>query len=72
MNFFTMLVEVSGEGRWDALEPASTRAFEGSAGELAAEVIAQSRERAGQWRVRVWEGANADTSGAPAVEQYAR
>ena len=75
---FTVVTEVPGDGdktdlwAWVPIVPAYRVEFEGSPSELAASTIAGDPARGGQWRARVWEGFDADTSTMPAAEHYAR
>lgn len=70
---FTVLSEVPGEPDWVPIFGAPENIeFEGTAIELARSLVAGDPARGGQWRVRVWEGRDADISVPPAVEHYAR
>jgi hypothetical protein len=72
---YTVLVE-AGRGRgaadgdeWQALAPPQTTAGD-SAVEVARWTAVNQDAAEGHWRVRVWEGADADTSADPAAEVY--
>lgn len=58
---------------WQALEPAETHVFDGSAQELAdwaagnQTVVDKADDTVGAWRVAVWDGAGADTGTEPAA-----
>ncbi len=68
---YTVLVEAgNADGAdWQALVPPKTTAGD-SAAEVARWTATNQDLIEGYWRVRVWDGANADTSAAPAAEVY--
>lgn len=71
---YTVLIETgSDDGQWQATAPAETVDVRAWGPSWTAEDVAiwaannQTRSDAGRWRVRVWEGADADTSSDPAA-----
>lgn len=74
MTAFTVQIEASNaDGTiWQALAPAETVDSDDTAAELAAEVAAnQNIAEGSNWRVRVWDGEDADTGTDPAAEHLA-
>jgi hypothetical protein len=70
MHEYTVLVEAGeADGDWQALAPPSTTSGD-SAVEVARWTAMSQDVVEGQWRVRVWDGADADTSAEPAAEVY--
>jgi hypothetical protein len=71
MSEYTVLVEAgNADGTdWQALAPPEITAGD-SAAEVARWTATNQDVVEGNWRVRVWDGANADTSAAPAAEVY--
>jgi hypothetical protein len=71
MTNYTVLIEASDsrEESWQALAPAEVASSDDSAAEVASWVAGNQNVADGDhWRVRVWHGADADTSTEPAVE----
>ncbi len=68
---FTVLVEAgdANGAEWQALAPPETTTGD-SAAEVARWTATNQDLIEGHWRVRVWDGANADTSADPAAEVY--
>jgi hypothetical protein len=63
VNEYTVIVEELDESAdvWEPLAPAETVTNDGSAEEVARWTASnQTMAAAGNWRVRVWEGADAD------------
>jgi hypothetical protein len=71
MSEYTVLVEAgNADGTdWQALAPPQTTAGD-SAVEVARWTATNQDVAEGSWRVRVWDGANADTGARPAAEVY--
>jgi hypothetical protein len=71
MREYTVLVEAGGadSAEWRALAPPQT-AVGDSAAEVAQWTATNQDVAEGYWRVRVWDGGNADTSVDPAAEVY--
>jgi hypothetical protein len=71
MTSYTVLIEASDEDQtsWQALAPAENVQEDGSACEVAEMTALDQNIAVGSWwRVRIWEGANADTGTEPAAE----
>jgi hypothetical protein len=68
---YTVLVEAEGvDGTdWQPLAPPETTSGD-SAAEVARWAATNQDVVEGNWRVRVWEGANADINTEPAAEVY--
>jgi len=68
---YTVLVEAgTADGAdWQALAPPATTTGD-SAAEVARWTAANQDVIEGNWRVRVWEGSDADTSAEPTAEVY--
>jgi hypothetical protein len=65
MNEYTVIIEERDEstGTWEPLAPAENVTDEGTAEEVARfQAGNDTMAAAGNWRVRVWEGADADQS----------
>lgn len=76
VSTYTVQVEASNADRsiWQALAPAeNVTALNGETARDIAEMVASNQNIADgdNWRVRVWDGADADTSSTPDVEHYA-
>jgi len=71
MSEYTVLVEAgNADGAdWQPLAPPTTTAGD-SAVEVARWTATNQDVVEGHWRVRVWDGAGADTSADPAAEVY--
>jgi len=71
MNEYTVLVEAGDTdgADWQALAPPETTAGD-SATEVARWTAISQDVAEGNWRVRVWDGADADISADPAAEVY--
>jgi hypothetical protein len=70
MGEFTVLVEAgTNEGEWLALAPPQSTAGD-SAAEVARWTATEQDVTEGSWRVRVWDGRDADISAEPAAEVY--
>lgn len=76
---FTVAIEVSADGEiWQAVDPAETvgDAYTDDPQQVARDTEANQTyidvndDGPGQWRIRVWRGADADTCTAPAAEYY--
>lgn len=74
MTAYTVAIQASNADQsiWQTLAPAETVETDDTADELAAEVAAhQNLADGSNWRVRVWEGEDADTGVEPAAEHVA-
>jgi hypothetical protein len=71
MNDYTVLVEAGDAdgAEWQAVAPPVITAGD-SAAEVARWTATNQDVAEGHWRVRVWDGVNADTSADPAAEVY--
>jgi hypothetical protein len=71
MNEYTVLVEAGdADGTaWQALAPPDTTVGD-SAAEVARWTATNQDVAEGHWRVRVWDGSNADTTADPSAEVY--
>lgn len=74
MPTYTIEIQASNDDQtiWQTLAPAETIDSDDTAAEVAAEVAAnQTIAEGSNWRVRVWEGADADTGTEPAAVHVA-
>jgi hypothetical protein len=71
MGEYTVLIEAGAADwtDWQPLAPPQTTAGD-SAVEVARWTATNQDVEEGNWRVRVWDGPDADTSGEPAAEVY--
>jgi len=70
MRDFTVLVEAGTDGgEWLAVAPPQTTPGDSPA-EVARWTATEQDVTEGSWRVRVWDGRDADTSAEPAAEVY--
>lgn len=74
MTTYTVEIQASNADRtiWQALAPAETIETDDTAAEVAADTAAnQNLAEGSDWRVRVWEGDDADTATEPTAEHVA-
>ena len=71
MNEYTVMIEAGDAdgAEWQALAPPET-ALGDSAVEVARWTATNQDVAEGNWRVRVWEGSDADISADPAAQVY--
>lgn len=73
MSTYTVQIEGSADGQtWQAVHPAENVSdFDGTAQELADWTATNQTVADGEtWRVRVWDGADADTGTEPTAEHH--